>query len=84
MNLVEGLSREIGRVENMKSDAEDVIVENMERDAEDRADMAEMTEVNMGPYVAGCSVAIENGHRAIGSGDILSMKRAYEELADIN
>ena len=69
MNLVEVLSREIGRVENMKRDAEG---------------MAEMPGVNMGPYVAGCGVAIENGHRAIGSGDILSMKRAYEELAEIN
>ena len=84
MNLAEGLSREIGRVENMKRDAEDIEierVENMNRDAEH---MAEMTEVNMGPYVAVCAAAIENGHRAAGGGDIGWMKRAYEELAEIN
>ena len=66
MNLVEALSREIGRVENMKRDAEDMRVENMKRS--NAEDMSEMTEVNMGPYVAFCDVAIENGHRAMGSG----------------
>ena len=69
MNLVDGLSREIERVVNMKRDAQA---------------MTGMPGVNMAPYIAGCDVAIENGHRAIGSNDILRMKTAYEELAEIN
>ena len=69
MNLVEGLSREIERVGNMKRAAEG---------------MAGMPGVNMGPYLAVCVAAIALGHRAIGTGDILCMKRAYEDLAGIN
>ena len=69
MNLVEGLSREINRVAEMRNDAKE---------------MLGMQGVNMGPYLAVCEGAIELGHAAIGSNDILKMKAALEGLADIN
>ena len=69
MNLVEGLSRQIERVAQMKSDAEE---------------MVNTPGVNMTFYIAGCKDALENGHQALGTGEIIPMKAAYEALAGIN
>ena len=69
MNLVEGLSRQIARVSEMKEGAEQ---------------MADRPGVNMAFYIAACNQAIAEGHQAIGSGDILRMKPAYETLAEMN
>ena len=69
MNLVEGLSREIERVSQMKQDATQMIGQ---------------PGVNMGFYIAACAQAIETGHKAIGSDDILRMKPAYEALVEIH
>ena len=69
MNLVEGLSREISRVSQMASDAKD---------------MADTPGVNMSFYIATCAQSIEEGHCAMGTGDIPQMKAAYEALAEIN
>ena len=69
MNLVEGLSREIDRVSQMKQDAEA---------------MAGTPGVNMAFYVVACKQAIEAGHKAMGTGDILQMKAAYESLEGIS
>ena len=68
MNLVEGLSRQIARVAEMKECAEQ---------------MADTRGVNMAFYIAACNQAIEEGHQAMGSGDILRMKPAYETLAEM-
>ena len=69
MNLVEGLSRQIARVSEMKESAEQ---------------MADRPGVNMAFYIEACNQAIAEGHKAIGSGDILRMKPAYETLEEMN
>ena len=69
MNLVEGLSRQITRVSEMKQDA---------------MKMAGVPQVSHGLLRRGRGTrAIEEGHQAMGSGDILRMKPAYETLAEI-
>ena len=68
MNLVEGLSRQIARVSQMMRDA---------------LSMADTPGVNVTFYVVACGQAIEEGHQAMGSGDILRMKPAYETLAEM-
>ena len=69
MNLVEGLSREIARVSQMQKEAEA---------------MASTPGVMMGFYIATCARSIEEGHEAMGSGDIIRMATAHDALAEIN
>ena len=69
MNLVEGLSRQIARVAEMKEGAERMVGHQG---------------VNMAFYIAACNQAIEEGHQAMGSGDILRMATAHDELKEIN
>ena len=69
MNLPEGLSREIGRVQQMKAEA---------------VRMAEAPGVNMGFYITDCEAVIEEGHQAIGSSDISRMVESMRALQTIN
>ena len=69
MNLVEGLSREIERVSQMKQEAEK---------------MAATPGVMMRFYIEACTQSIAEGHEAMGDGDIIRMATAYDALAEIN
>ena len=69
MNLVEGLSREIARVSEMKQEAQA---------------MAATPGVMMGFYILSCTRSIEEGREAIGSGDIIRMATAHDQLKEIN
>ena len=68
-NLPEGLSRQIERVSGMMRDAKDLVG---------------TPGVNTEFYVAVCAQSIEEGHNAMGSGDILRMKAAFDSLEEIN
>ena len=70
MNLPEGLSREISRVQQMKAEAVKF--------------SAEAPGVNMGYYIPVCEAAIEEGHQAIGSNDIARMVAVMKALQEID
>ena len=69
MNLVEGLSRQIERVSKVKQEAQA---------------MAATPGVMMGFYILSCTRSIEEGHEAMGSGDIIRMAIAHDQLKEIN
>ena len=69
MNLVEGLSREIGRVQQMKAEA---------------VRMADAPGAEMGFYITACEAVIDAGHQAIGSNDIACMVAAMRALQEID
>ena len=67
MNLIEGLSREISRVQQLKTRYEEL-----------RITLG--SQVIVEPQIYLMNLAIERGQAAIGSGDVERMMRAVQEL----